>query len=262
MPAPPVLPWSDTDRAGSLQRMAWATDQFITNQIIWYRRKKPAKRWVSVGLRVISLGFLILGGLAPFVPPSLQAYFDGTDSVLLLAFGSEPAKVGYLLLALGGGLYMFDKMFGMSSGWMRFMFAELELTARRNQFRMDWQMWCAKHGVSYTLPDIAFSNPIKKVPLWRRLSGIGFDSSNSFMGLDEPDYSISGSEPALEMAAVFAGMKLADDLIESVDGVVLTETQQWVNEFQSALAQMDDLSRRRGATEPKAPSGKNRKKPR
>jgi hypothetical protein len=48
-----------------------------------------------------------------------------------------------LLLAAGGGLVLFDKLFGVSSAWMRFMSTAQELEAQLDVFRVEWSAHAA-----------------------------------------------------------------------------------------------------------------------
>jgi SMODS and SLOG-associating 2TM effector domain 2 len=90
----------------------------------WYRTKKRPKQKWSISLRFLSLLFMLAGGLCPVVPPTSP-----------LA-GLHP--YGYLLLAAGGGLHLFDRLFGISSAWMRYMVAAQEIDACLARFRIDW----------------------------------------------------------------------------------------------------------------------------
>jgi hypothetical protein len=90
----------------------------------WYRRKKAPRQTISLWIRFFSLVLAFAGGLCPLLPsnsrlPDLQPY-------------------GYLLLGAGGGLLLFDKLFGISSAWMRFVHAALEIEACMHAFRMEW----------------------------------------------------------------------------------------------------------------------------
>jgi hypothetical protein len=44
--------------------------------------------------------------------------------------------VGYVLLALGGALLLADRIFGISSGWARFMVAAVDIEAKAEVFRV------------------------------------------------------------------------------------------------------------------------------
>jgi conflict system pore-forming effector with SLATT domain len=91
--------------------------------INWYRTKKKPRQQLSHFLRCTALLLAIVGGLCPLLP-------DG-DKI-------DASRYGYILLAAGGGLLLFDKLFGLSSSWMRFMAAAQEIEALLDAFRVDW----------------------------------------------------------------------------------------------------------------------------
>jgi len=91
--------------------------------INWYRTKKKLKQQLSHLIRCTALFLLILGSLCPLLPQENR--FD-------------VSRYGYVLLAAGGSLILFDKLFGLSSSWMRFMAAAEELEALLDVFRVDW----------------------------------------------------------------------------------------------------------------------------
>ena len=47
-------------------------------------------------------------------------------------------KYGYVLFALAGAMVIGDKLFGLSSRWMRYMITATVLARRRAEFEMDW----------------------------------------------------------------------------------------------------------------------------
>jgi hypothetical protein len=91
--------------------------------INWYRTKKRPKEHLSRILRCAALLLAIVGGLCPLLPEISKI---------------DPGRYGYILLAAGGGLLLFDKLFGLSSSWMRFIAAAQEIEALLDTFRVDW----------------------------------------------------------------------------------------------------------------------------
>jgi hypothetical protein len=91
--------------------------------IDWYRSKKAPKQRLSLVVRCTALLLAIVGGLCPL--------FSEMSKIDL-------SRYGYILLAAGGGLLLFDKLFGLSSSWMRFMGAAQEIEALLDAFRVDW----------------------------------------------------------------------------------------------------------------------------
>jgi hypothetical protein len=110
----------------------YAINVALTN-INWYRSKKKRKQFFSSALRCLALLLVLLGGICPLLPVDIKKDFG---------------SYGYFLLALGGGLLLFDRLFGLSSSWMRFMLAAQELEAHLDVFRVDWATQTAR-GISH-----------------------------------------------------------------------------------------------------------------
>jgi hypothetical protein len=91
--------------------------------INWYLTKKKPKQQLSYFVRCTALLLAIVGGLCPLLPEVGKI---------------DASRYGYILLAAGGGLLLFDKLFGLSSSWMRFMAAAQEIEALLDAFRVDW----------------------------------------------------------------------------------------------------------------------------
>ena len=114
---------SKRDGEERLDDLRGSVEDVAQELIHWYDRKSRPRRAVSRLLRVVAVGLGILGGLCP-----LLGDVGGID------FG----RFGYVLLALAGGLFVFDKLFGFSTSWMRFTTAEMELREELDAFRVDW----------------------------------------------------------------------------------------------------------------------------
>ncbi len=119
----PTLKWDDDNASQSLRALFEAVQDDAQVQIDWYAQKSKPKRRFSFALRIFAIMLAILGGLCPIV-----GEIDG--------IGLD--RIGYVLFALAAGCVVFDQLFGVSSGWMRFMSAHLELKAGLDRFRLDW----------------------------------------------------------------------------------------------------------------------------
>ena len=78
-----------------------------------------------------SLLFLFLGGLCPLLPKEIPPS-------LISSFVRNVEPWGYTLIGLGGGLLLFDRLFGISSSWMRFIWAYFEIGELLDEFRVRW----------------------------------------------------------------------------------------------------------------------------
>jgi hypothetical protein len=106
--------------------------------INWYRTKKKPTQRLCLFVRCAALFLAIVGGLCPLLPELGKI---------------DASRYGYILLAAGGGLLLFDKLFGLSSSWMRFMAAAQEIEALVDAFRVDWASEKSKLNTPATTSD-------------------------------------------------------------------------------------------------------------
>jgi len=97
-------------------------------RITWYRRRSRNFRFWSKTFRILTLILLSLGILAPLYESVLGR------TPLNLNF----VELGYLALAVGGVLFLFDKAFGLSKGWIRFMTTLIRLQNEVRLFQIEW----------------------------------------------------------------------------------------------------------------------------
>ncbi len=102
----------------------------------WYRKRSRNFRGWSKYLRIFTLILAALGILAPLYESILNA--GGREMPAFLPPGINLVELGYLSLAFGGVLYLFDKAFGLSRGWIRFMTTLIRLQNRIRIFQMEW----------------------------------------------------------------------------------------------------------------------------
>ena len=118
------LEWGTPHLTKSLRTLCQKAEYLAQERISWYRRKKEAKRRWSLALRIIALFVGIAGGMCPLLGGAVG--------------GIRLERLGYALLGLAGGLVLFDKLFGLSSSWMRFMAAAQEIERLHDAFVMEW----------------------------------------------------------------------------------------------------------------------------
>jgi hypothetical protein len=180
------------DPKSHLEELRAYAEAAIQNELAWYMRKKKGRSGPSRALRFGAICLTVLGGLVPLlisVFPSPPAW-PWLEPFSELRFG----QLGYVLLAMAGGLVLLDRYFGFSTGWMRYIIAMQAIEKAREAFRLDW---------------IALSRSLTMAP---------------------------ESEQA----------EIVNRLIERVRAVVLEvkehvekETQSWISEFQTNLAQFE-----------------------
>lgn len=118
----------------------------IQAELDWYINRKRGRAQASRTLRVLAVALSILGGLVPLIiaiggPRPAWTTKMGLDAI---RFG----QVGYLLLAMAGGLILFDRLFGSSTGWMRYIVAIQAIEKARESFRLDWAILSRKLTMS------------------------------------------------------------------------------------------------------------------
>jgi hypothetical protein len=100
-----------------------------TDAIVWYlARKGPVARWSKV-LRLSAIVLATAGAVLPLIGGT--PLLDGTNGLLA-------GKYGYVFLALSGATVLLDRLFGLSSRWMRYMTTAMALQRRLAEFEMDW----------------------------------------------------------------------------------------------------------------------------
>lgn len=123
------LDWSEQSLAQSLSTVFTHARDFATGAEQWYATHRRSKRrWA----RILRVGAILLGTAAAVLPVLSEIYTtNGKPSI--------PPGWAAVVLAAAAGLVALDHFFGFSSGWMRYMNAELEVTRLRHGFSYAWQ---------------------------------------------------------------------------------------------------------------------------
>lgn len=138
------LSWAPADRQASLSTVYAHAIGLATAAEAWYASKRPSKRLWGRMLRLLAI---LLAAVAAVLPILAEIYT--TDD--------KPAIApGWAAVALAGAaaLVALDRYFGFSSGWMRFMAAELRITRLRHDFEYAWQIARANAGMPPTEDDV------------------------------------------------------------------------------------------------------------
>lgn len=106
--------------------------EFAKRHAEWYRRKKKSKQRFSVVFRSAALMLGSIGGVWPIIVPR----------------AAEDQYVGYVFIAISGALILADRMFGISSSWMRYMIAALEIEERLELFVLDMDALAVREAQS------------------------------------------------------------------------------------------------------------------
>jgi hypothetical protein len=102
----------------------------------WYGRAKSRKALVSRGLRAVAIVLFVLGGLTPIVASLVGG--GAADAAASNKLTLTVTQAGFAALGLAAGFLAFDRFFGMSSGWIRYMTSLGSIERLRAEFLFDW----------------------------------------------------------------------------------------------------------------------------
>ena len=132
--------WDPSDTAKSLALLYKWTVKTAEGRVAWYDQSRKPKRAGSQWLRVFSIFFAAVGALCPLI--------DATkivgDKILL-------GQWGYVSIALAAAIVGYDKYFGLSTGWMRYIVTQLSLEKALKEFQYDWVFLNAQGANTPTL---------------------------------------------------------------------------------------------------------------
>jgi hypothetical protein len=142
------LSWKGEEVEASLRAVRDHVENEASALIRWYYTRKAPKAFMSWWLRLLAIIFTGLGGLVPIIAAfGLSNIPIGSSYVL--PFG----QLGYLFLALAAACVLFDKFFGFSTGWVRYVTTAMKLEKMREDFRLDWARLMAKLGGQTPTPE-------------------------------------------------------------------------------------------------------------
>jgi hypothetical protein len=124
--------WDGSKPMESLRALRAYAESQAQGAAEWYYRGKKRKRRLSVTGRFLTIVLTALGGLIPVA----AAIFFGSAAQELerLRFN----QWGYLAIGLAGLALGFDRFYGGSSGWMRYITTALAIESLLEEFRLDW----------------------------------------------------------------------------------------------------------------------------
>lgn len=126
----PLLSGQDDKLADEIEQVFHFVCRTGKEATDWYGRKRRPKRIWGWWLRV---GVIVATAIAGLIPVFAEISTDNQGRHLIRPAWSTVA-LGFAALFLA-----FDKFGGYTSGWIRFMTTELELTRVCDAFRFEWQ---------------------------------------------------------------------------------------------------------------------------
>lgn len=210
-PDPPPE-WDGQNPAKSLKDLRDYAEKQASTEIGWYAKNIRMTRRISRALRFWALVFTAIGGLVPILSSmKLFDLFREKPPWKAIDFG----QVGYLMLAIAGGVFVLDRFFGFSAAWMRWVTTMMALEKLRETFRVEW------------------------IALTHRLH---FQDNRA-----------TGDQLAVTSDADITGQMISacKTFILQMKEQTEKETEAWVSEFKSALTQFEkDLRAQMEAARP------------
>jgi hypothetical protein len=129
--------WQPDQVQKCLDSMRQYAENDVESAIRWYYAKKPWKAWASQLLKFLILLATALGGLLPIVSATgiFSSHLPEAQRQLR---NLQVNQIGYLCFGLAAAFLAFDKYFGYSTGWMRYMTTAMSLETALRTFRLDW----------------------------------------------------------------------------------------------------------------------------
>ena len=141
---------SQADRASTLSLLGAIARRRADGAIRYYQAGVPSKRAWARGLRIAALITGTLAGLTPLVLPLVVMLFWPSRENLI----KDLLPLSAVLAAMSVACIAFDKLFGFSTAWVRYITAELDLSARRDAFATRWAKQCLRAGKQPTLEQV------------------------------------------------------------------------------------------------------------
>jgi hypothetical protein len=188
----------------------------------WYWTSIRSKRRASLGLRFLMFVLLAAGTLLPI----LAGLGEKPDERLVMT------QFGVVALAFAGLLHVADRVFGSSSGWLRYITTATAIENRTRTFEMDWAGYVVDKGLGLGDADVR--------PL--------FDVAKRF----EDDIAKLQTEETDKWVAEFnSGMALMGELIKSQreSGEKAADAASRTIEMQRQAADEAARNRRNGSIE-------------
>jgi conflict system pore-forming effector with SLATT domain len=132
LPDLPALTWAPGTLSADLSALRGWAERVADEAIAWYLAEKRLKARWSRRLRAMAIILATLGGAVPVVA--------------LASRHPEVGNWGYLLLALAAGSVAYDRFFGYSSAWLRYVATATLIQSELADFRVGWAQELAAIG--------------------------------------------------------------------------------------------------------------------
>lgn len=251
----PIKP-SDYGDAGiedSLVKLYEAAISHADRRIKWYDDKADAARWVSRRLRSGSLIFFALGTIAPIA----SNIFAGIAATIIQHVTGAPdltgpmervsvSDVGYIFLALAGGLVVFDQFFEYTASWTRYRQSQARLERLRADLRYTWasRMAATMHSQRTVICGPGESNGATPPPSTTEGTESGGTEAAKTEGAQAEG--AKADRPGIDECAVVQLVEILRTFVNAIEQLAETETVEWAERFRARVQAFDEQALRAG----------------
>jgi hypothetical protein len=168
---------ADDDKPAALRKVGDVAQSYADNAIKYYHDRIGAKRLGARWIRIGALGFGTLAGLTPLGLPLFITLLKPDLETHL----KDLLPISALFAAISAAFIAYDKLFGLSSAWMRFVSAELDLRGKRNAFSVAWAKECMHAGPNPTTDQVLASIDVLAAFL-ASIDGVVRDETQAWVG--------------------------------------------------------------------------------
>lgn len=123
--------WKSRSPDEAIHSLFAYVDTEASKAVAWYENAKGSKATSSRVFRGFAIVLFVLGGLAPIAAGIMSKATADAEMVVI-------TQSGYMMLGIAAGLLAFDRYFGVSSGWIRYMTSLAAIERLRAEFLFDW----------------------------------------------------------------------------------------------------------------------------
>ena len=136
--------WGENTLLDGLSKLRDHAELQALEAIGWYYEKKKSKNFWSRWLRFWAIFFTVSGGLIPLlsaagIVQAILRYYGAKDETDIQLVELHFNQLGYVLIGLAAGCVAFDRFFGFSTNWMRYIGAAMRIETARLRFAFEWE---------------------------------------------------------------------------------------------------------------------------
>lgn len=119
----------------------YAVDE-AENIISWYLKNKEGNKCMSKWIRFFTIFFIAFGGAFLLISTVTTSNCD--INLYICNFRCDISLCGYIAIAIAGSLLLFDRCFGFTSSWVRFITAATTIQKLITEFEPEYLLLCSE----------------------------------------------------------------------------------------------------------------------